>query len=1009
VAITVTHPFVSAISDDPAAAAAGQVVPSNWNATHSLSGTLDVANGGTGVTTSTGSGSVVLSTGPTFSPDVVISGSSAGNALRITQTGSGNAFLVEDDTNVDASPFVIDSNGIVNIGLTGVTSSNLVVASTAEIIRGANRSDFALKRANTSLASPSIVASGDSLGQLMFQGYDGASYVTAGFIRGEVDGTPGTNDMPGRLVFNTTADGASSPTERMRITNAGNVLVGRTYTGTERIGIGGGTSTISSGTGAAGLYNDTIVNSAQTSHYDAHSTYIGTEAATFTISNLRHYRANQQPLGASSVITNQLGFVVDGGLTGATNNFGFYSNLASATGRWNFYANGTAANYFAGNTGIGGLPTTDTFRISGTASGSTFVNGQVIDQTIGSGVTSSYRGLLVRPIMQNAAFTLNTLYHVYVNPQTKPAAATLNNQYGFMAETTITDATSNYGFFGNMAAATGRWNFYGGGTAANHFSGTLSIGTPAVTYGLEVNRSLSGGVERYQVLVSGEIQSSVTTLATGVYVLPTINNSAFTLATYRGFQPGSFNISGAATITNYHGFFHGAVTQTNITTAYGYTSNLAASGSSRWNFYAGGTAPNYFAGDSTFNTGLTVNGTTNLSALTASTALALDSSKNIVSVTNTGSGDNVLATSPTLITPNLGTPSAITLTNATGTASININGTVGATTPTTGAFTTLSASSLGLNGSSSGTVTVNTAAAAGTWTLTLPTSAGTNGYVLSTDGAGVTSWVAQSGGGGGVTSFSAGTTGLTPNTATTGAVTLAGTLAVANGGTGVTTSTGTGSVVLSNSPALGSIGIGTSAATAIGAVIGGTLSGSSSGASIQAQPTIGSGITGEYTTYKSRPITQAATFTLANMVHFYAQPQAKGAGSTITAQYGFLADSGMTDATITYGFYSGIASGTNRFGVYMAGTAVNYFGGLVRIGSASAGDQQLNVNGAVRVAGATSANQTSAGTMDFNTASNQLRFLSWGPSGTQGSITWWTGAGAASTTQRMTLNGSNNL
>jgi hypothetical protein len=53
-----------------------------------------------------------------------------------------------------------------------------------------------------------------------------------------------------------------------------------------------------------------------------------------------------------------------------------------------------------------------------------------------------------------------------------------------------------------------------------------------------------------------------------------------------------------------------------------------------------------------------------------------------------------------------------------------------------------------------------------------------------------------------VSSFSAGTTGFTPSTATTGAITLAGTLAVANGGTGVTTSTGTGSVVLSTSPSL---------------------------------------------------------------------------------------------------------------------------------------------------------------------------------------------------------------
>ena len=55
---------------------------------------------------------------------------------------------------------------------------------------------------------------------------------------------------------------------------------------------------------------------------------------------------------------------------------------------------------------------------------------------------------------------------------------------------------------------------------------------------------------------------------------------------------------------------------------------------------------------------------------------------------------------------------------------------------------------------------------------------------------------------GGVTTFSGGSTGLTPNTATAGAISLAGTLAVANGGTGVTTSTGSGNVVLSTSPTL---------------------------------------------------------------------------------------------------------------------------------------------------------------------------------------------------------------
>lgn len=62
---------------------------------------------------------------------------------------------------------------------------------------------------------------------------------------------------------------------------------------------------------------------------------------------------------------------------------------------------------------------------------------------------------------------------------------------------------------------------------------------------------------------------------------------------------------------------------------------------------------------------------------------------------------------------------------------------------------------------------------------------GSNGFVLTSNGTTAT-WAASTGG---VTSFSAGTTGFTPSTGTTGAITLAGTLAVANGGTGQTSYT----------------------------------------------------------------------------------------------------------------------------------------------------------------------------------------------------------------------------
>jgi hypothetical protein len=63
---------------------------------------------------------------------------------------------------------------------------------------------------------------------------------------------------------------------------------------------------------------------------------------------------------------------------------------------------------------------------------------------------------------------------------------------------------------------------------------------------------------------------------------------------------------------------------------------------------------------------LTVTGVTTYSNLTASSAVATDASKNLVSVANTGTGSNVLDTSPTLVTPILGTPTSVTLTNATG-------------------------------------------------------------------------------------------------------------------------------------------------------------------------------------------------------------------------------------------------------------------------------------------------------------------------------------------------------
>ncbi|MHA2067221.1 MAG: hypothetical protein ACXABY_22865, partial [Candidatus Thorarchaeota archaeon] len=77
-------------------------------------------------------------------------------------------------------------------------------------------------------ASPTVVQSGDKLSRIFALGYDGTEWEQAASIDMEVDGTPGTNDMPGRIVFNTTPDGSVTPAEAMRIDNAGNVGIGLT-------------------------------------------------------------------------------------------------------------------------------------------------------------------------------------------------------------------------------------------------------------------------------------------------------------------------------------------------------------------------------------------------------------------------------------------------------------------------------------------------------------------------------------------------------------------------------------------------------------------------------------------------------------------------------------------------------------------------------------------------------------------------------------------------------------
>jgi hypothetical protein len=179
-------------------------------------------------------------TNKTFGNATVISDNSSSAALRITQTGTGDALVVEDSATPDSTPFVVDASGRVGIGGTPAAGRALTVS----------------------------------------KNITGATISTAVRADGQIE-----SDVTSE------ARGFSS--------------------------------------------NISVANSA------------------FTISSLRHFYAGTGTIGASATVTTQAGFFVESTLTGATNNHGFYSNIAAGTGRWNFYANGTADNYFAGNVGIG--------------------------------------------------------------------------------------------------------------------------------------------------------------------------------------------------------------------------------------------------------------------------------------------------------------------------------------------------------------------------------------------------------------------------------------------------------------------------------------------------------------------------------------------------------------------------------------------------------------------------------------------------------------------------------
>ncbi len=154
--------------------------------------------------------------------------------MRLDPSGR---LLVGNTSNVaTASGF----NPSVQVAGTGAAAA----ISVGRYVNSTSPAQIVIQKSRGGVGVQTIVQSGDYLGEITFEGSNGSAFKQGAIVGAQVDGTPGSgDDMPGRLVFSTSSDGSSTPTERMRITSGGNVGIGDTSPG-GRLDIGFNSSSV---------------------------------------------------------------------------------------------------------------------------------------------------------------------------------------------------------------------------------------------------------------------------------------------------------------------------------------------------------------------------------------------------------------------------------------------------------------------------------------------------------------------------------------------------------------------------------------------------------------------------------------------------------------------------------------------------------------------------------------------------------------------------------------------
>jgi len=222
-------------------------------------------------------------------------------ALRVTQLGTANALEIEDSTNPDATPFIVNNGGQLVIGNTAAVSTKLgtsaaspfvqahgIVQQTASFGAYGYSSSAAIagfysfhKSKSGTTGTLSTVTDGDVLGTIQWNGADNdatSTFNPAAYIQAACAGTVGTTSVPGRLTFWTTAVSGTAPTQRATITQEGYVGIGATPNSAAQLLDLRGTNN--------GLTSDTAVNTLRFTDTDT------TTAANQPIGKIEFYNSD---------------------------------------------------------------------------------------------------------------------------------------------------------------------------------------------------------------------------------------------------------------------------------------------------------------------------------------------------------------------------------------------------------------------------------------------------------------------------------------------------------------------------------------------------------------------------------------------------------------------------------------------------------------------------------------------------------------------------------------------